>query len=67
MATPEFLITNLVDTASAISASSEETSLPVENVQNKSRTKVWRSDSGWNIVARRCHGRCHCYSNGREL
>jgi hypothetical protein len=50
MATPEFLITNLVDTADAISASSEETALAVENVQSKSRTKVWRSDSGWNII-----------------
>jgi hypothetical protein len=44
MATPEFLITNLVDSATAISAYSELASLPVENVQSKSRTKVWRSD-----------------------
>ncbi len=47
---PEFLITNLIDTAT-LTHSSEESSLPAENIQSAFRTKVWRSDSGWNIIA----------------
>lgn len=47
---PEFLITNLIDSAT-LSESSEETTLTTENIQSLFRTKVWRSDSGWNIVA----------------
>jgi len=50
MGYPEFLVTNLLDGA-ALSHSSEESSLPAENIQNLARTKKWRSDSGWNIVA----------------
>ncbi len=46
---PEFLITNLID-AATMTESSEESSLPSENVQNPFRTKKWRSDSGWNII-----------------
>lgn len=47
---PEFLVTNLIDTAT-MTESSEEAGLPSENVQNVFRSKKWRSDSGWNIVA----------------
>lgn len=47
---PEFLITNLIDSAT-LTESSEETSLTAENIQSLFRTKVWRSDLGWNIVA----------------
>lgn len=49
-ANPEFMTVNLVDTAT-LGHSSEESSLPAENIQSPFRTKVWRSDSGWNIVA----------------
>lgn len=49
-ANPEFMTVNLIDTAT-LSESSEESSLPAENIQSLHRTKVWRSDSGWNIVA----------------
>lgn len=47
---PEFLITNLIDGAT-LTESSEESSLPSENVQSAFRTKVWRSKAGWNIIA----------------
>lgn len=47
---PEFLVTNLIDTAT-LTESSEESGLTTENIQSAFRTKVWRSDSGWNITA----------------
>ncbi len=49
-ASPEFMTNNLLDDAT-LTHSSEETSLPAENIQSAFRTKVWRSDSGWNITA----------------
>ena len=49
-ASPEFMTVNLLDTAT-LTESSEESSLPAENVQSVHRTKVWRSKPGWNIVA----------------
>lgn len=50
MALPEFLVTNLIDDAT-LGHSSEESSLPAENIQNLAPTKRWWSDSGWNFVA----------------
>ena len=47
---PEFLITNLIDSAT-LTHSSEESSLPAENIQSAFRTKVWRTKPGWNFVA----------------
>lgn len=49
-ANPEFMTVNLIDIAT-LSHSSEEAGLTAENIQSIFRTKKWRSDSGWNIVA----------------
>lgn len=50
--TQRLMVTNLVQaTASVLSASSAAVSNPVTWVQDQLRSKRWRSEVGWNIVA----------------